>query len=433
MRVFIKTLGCPKNLVDSEVIAGHILAGENSITESPEEADVIILNTCAFIEEAVKESREEILNLSDHKGKLILTGCLPQRFKSSLDSHIGKETLLRCDFIVGLGRYDFWKNFSDGNLPDSRLFISSEDYTPQDINRCILTPPHYAYVRIAEGCSNRCSYCTIPYIRGPYRSKHIDDIVREAERLTDVGVRELVLIAQDTTNYGVDEYGEYMLPDLLRRLCKIEELYWIRLMYAHPGHFVDELIDVYLENRKICRYIDLPIQHISNPVLEAMGRRVTRERIEDILVRLRKIPGMHIRSEIMVGYPGEGNTEFGELVDFLLSVRFDSLGIFRFSLEEGSPVFDRRDSCGLIPQKELDERYDTVIEIARQLSFEKNLSLMRSRLRIICDYRGVGRTQWQAPDIDGCVFFKGKAKIGEFYNVRIDRVDDYDIYGELVS
>jgi ribosomal protein S12 methylthiotransferase len=204
MKVFIKTLGCPKNLVDSEVIEGYIVNRKNSFTEDPFEADVIILNTCAFIQDAVRESEEEISYLSNLRGRLIVTGCLPQRFKKAFQG---------CDFVVGLGRYDFWKRLGKENLPESRLLVSSNNYIPDDTNRVLLTPSHYAYLRIAEGCSNRCSYCTIPYIRGPYRSKKMEDIVTEAKHLRDAGVRELILIAQDTTNYGVDIYGEYKLTE----------------------------------------------------------------------------------------------------------------------------------------------------------------------------------------------------------------------------
>jgi len=420
MKVFIKTLGCPKNLVDSEVITGYILKGKNSITKDPSEADVIILNTCAFIQDAVRESEEEISYLSNLRGRLIVTGCLPQRFKRVSQG---------CDFIVGLGRYDFWERLGRGNLPESCLLVSSNNYIFNDTNRVLLTPSHYAYLRIAEGCSNRCSYCIIPYIRGPYRSKKIKDIVTEAEYLRDVGVKELILIAQDTTNYGIDIYGEYRLPEILQRLSMIDGIDWIRLLYAHPAHLTDDIIDIIRESEKIVKYVDLPIQHISNSILKSMQRKVTRERIEEIVKNLRTIPGMHIRSEVMVGYPEEGEKEFAELIDFLLSVKFDSLGLFKFSLEKEAPVHRGGISSDLLSIEEIEERYDIIMEIARQLSYEHNCSLVGRTLRIIVDGPGEGRTQWQSPEIDGVVFFEGDARTGEFTDVKITNAEDFDLFG----
>ncbi|PIP12168.1 MAG: 30S ribosomal protein S12 methylthiotransferase RimO [bacterium (Candidatus Stahlbacteria) CG08_land_8_20_14_0_20_40_26] len=420
MKVFIKTLGCPKNLIDSEVITGYILKGKNSITKDSSEADVIILNTCAFIQDAVRESVEEILYLSNLRGRLIVTGCLPQRFKKASRG---------CDFIVGLGRYDFWERLGRGNLPESCLLVSSNNYIFNDTNRVLLTPAHYAYLRIAEGCSNRCSYCIIPYIRGPYRSKKIKDIVTEAEYLRDAGVKEFILIAQDTTNYGIDIYGEYKLPEILQRLSTVDGVDWIRLLYAHPAHLTDDMIDIIRESKKIVKYIDLPIQHISNSILKSMRRKVTRERIEEIVKNLRTIPGMHIRSEVMVGYPGEGEKEFAELIDFLLSVKFDSLGLFKFSLEKEAPVHRDGTSSDLLSIEEIEERYDIIMEIARQLSYEHNCSLVGRTLRIIVDGLGEGRTQWQSPEIDGVVFFEGDARIGEFTNIKITNAEDFDLFG----
>lgn len=420
MKVFIKTLGCPKNLVDSEVITGYISKGKNSITKDPSEADVIILNTCAFIQDAVRESEEEISYLSNLRGRLIVTGCLPQRFKKVSQG---------CDFIVGLGRYDFWERLGRGNLPESCLLVSSNNYIFNDTNRVLLTPSHYAYLRIAEGCSNRCSYCIIPYIRGPYRSKKIKDIVTEAEYLRDVGVKELILIAQDTTNYGIDIYSEYKLPEILQRLSMIDGIDWIRLLYAHPAHLTDNIIDIIRESEKIVKYVDLPIQHISNSILKSMRRKVTRERIEEIVKNLRTIPGMHIRSEVMVGYPKEGEKEFAELIDFLLSVKFDSLGLFKFSLEKEAPVYRDGISSDLLSIKEIEERYDIIMEIARQLSYEHNCSLVGRTLRIIVDGPGEGRTQWQSPEIDGVVFFEGDARTSEFTDVKITNAEDFDLFG----
>lgn len=424
MKVFIKTLGCPKNLVDSEVIVGYILNGKNSITEDPSEADVIILNTCAFIQDAVRESEEEISYLSGLQGRLIITGCLPQRFKKAFRG---------CDFVVGLGKYNFWKRLGRENLPESRLLVLSHNYIPDDTNRVLLTPSHYAYLRIAEGCSNRCNYCIIPYIRGPYRSKRIEDIMTEAKHLRDVGVKELILIAQDTTNYGIDIYGEYKLSEILHRLSMIDGIDWIRLLYGHPAHLMFDLIDEIGENEKIVKYIDLPIQHISNSILESMRRKVTRERIEEIIRRLRSIPGMHVRSEVMVGYPGEGEKEFAELIDFLLSVRFNSLGLFKFSLEEEAPIYKNGILHDLLPAGVIEERYDIVMEISRQLSYEHNLSLVGKTLGIIVDRAGEGRTQWSSPDIDGMVIFNGDAEVGEFAYVKITNVEDFDLYGVIVD
>lgn len=424
MNVYIRTLGCPKNLVDSEVIVGHILNGENSLTEDPSEADVVILNTCAFIRDAVRESKEEISHLSNVPGRFIVTGCLPQRFK---------RVFRGCDFAVGLGEYNFWKELGRGNLPESHLLVSSNNYIPDDRNRVLLTPSHYAYLRLAEGCSNRCSYCTIPYIRGSYRSKRMEDVVTEAKHLGNAGVRELVLIAQDTTNYGIDIYGEYKLPEILQRLSVIDRIDWIRLLYAHPAHFTDSLIDVIGRNEKIVKYVDLPIQHISNSILNSMRRKVTRERIEELIRRLRGIPGMHIRSEVMVGYPGEGEKEFEELIDFLLAARFDSLGLFKFSPEKEAPIYRSGISFDLLSTGEIEERYDILVELARQLSYERNLSLVGKTLRIIVDRPGEGRTQGHSPDIDGVVFFEGDARTGEFADIRITGAEDFDLYGVLTN
>ena len=422
MKFFIKTLGCPKNLVDSEVISGFIKNKKNSFVSTPCSADIVILNTCAFIKDAVRESLEEIENLSRFKGSLIVTGCLPQRFPYSVYKN--------CDYWVGLGKYEFWKSIADGYLPQSSVFVSTKNYISADGKRNLLTPPHYAYLRIAEGCSNKCSYCTIPYIRGIYRSKPIGDLIEEARFLRKCGVRELILIAQDTGAYGFDIYGEYRLKELIDQLSRIEGIEWIRLMYLHPAHLTDVLIDAIGGNEKI-RYIDIPVQHISDSILSSMHRRVTSKRIKFLIKRLKDIPGLHIRSEVMVGYPGEGEKEFSELVDFLLTAKFDSLGLFKFSLEEGTPLYRKGCFERLVCSEEIEERYDIIQEIARQISYERNLSLVGRELRVIVDAPFEGRDDAFAPEIDGKVFFSGNADVGDFVDIKIERADDFDLYGIL--
>jgi len=422
------TLGCPMNRVDSErIMSGLVSAGFEIVPE--EEADVIVVNTCGFIEDAREESVETILSVAGLKREgrlksLVVAGCLAERYRSELE-----EELSEADAIVGLGERD--------DIPDICLNLLGRGRPPERLySRVVTGPPHTAYLKIAEGCDNRCSYCAIPMIRGPYRSVPAGEVVREAEELAALGIRELVLVAQDTTNYGAGTDGPW-LPGLLERLSEVEGIEWIRLLYAHPARFSDELIESIASLPGVLPYIDMPVQHISRNVLRRMRRPVTPERIYELVETLRKrIDGIVLRTSIMVGFPGETEEDFRELAGFVEAMRFERLGVFVYSPEEGTPAFSMSEN---VPAETAAARFEKIMEIQAGISEEFHRSLVGREFDMIVDSvasgeRSVtGRTYMDAPEIDGTVTARGHAEEGEaFRRVRISGAGTYDLYGEIL-
>lgn len=440
IKISLISLGCARNLVDSEIILGTLKgAGAGfKIVDSPSSADIAIVNTCSFIEAAKKESIEVILDLIGLKksGKIkgiLVAGCLPQRYGKALqkelceiDGFIGVEGFARLPKLIG--------DIADGK----RIYSVSRNpaylydwKTP----RQILTPGHFAYVKISEGCSHKCSFCVIPKIRGRHRSRKIESIVEEARYLIGRGVKEINLIGQDTTLYGIDIYARAALPGLLKKLAALKGARWLRLMYAHPAHIDGELISVISGEEHICKYIDLPIQHISDRILKAMRRGTSRKSIEGLLAELRgRIPGIAIRTSVIAGFPGETEGEFGELLDFVKEARFTRLGAFVYSEEEGTPAANAK---GKIPEKEKLARWNEIMKVQQRISEEDNRRFIGREFEVLVDEKegsgkGVylGRTYMDAPEIDGLVYIRDSGiKAGDLVNARITDTLEYDLVG----
>ncbi|MCD4796478.1 MAG: 30S ribosomal protein S12 methylthiotransferase RimO [Candidatus Cloacimonetes bacterium] len=418
----IISLGCSKNLVDSEVFASIIEQSGFSITDVLEEAEVIIINTCGFILDAKEESIEIILEAAEHKisgkcRKLVVTGCLVKRYFQSL-----KDTIPEIDELVDLKDFDkFAKIFQTRPTSDRKL----------------LTLPHFAYLRISDGCNNLCSYCAIPSIRGELKSIPIEELITEAESLIEKGVKELIIIAQDTANYGVDIYKKQKLDVLLKELHKIRNLEWIRILYLHPAHITSKIIDTIGKLPKICKYFEIPIQHINNEILQSMNRKVTKERIKDIITEIRtKIPDAIIRTTLITGYPGESKEKYIELRDFVKEIKFERLGVFSYSPEEDTPAFDLTEQ---IPKKIAEKRNKEIMRLQQTISEDFLASLIGKKIKVIIDRIGEvkefsfeGRSYFDAPEIDGTVFIeKGKAEIGKIVTVEITDSWEYDLVGRI--
>jgi len=428
-KVALITLGCPKNLVDSEQMLGLLEANGYGLS-SEQEADVIVVNTCGFIQPAKEESIETILEAARLKKdgkqrKLIVTGCLAQRYRKQLE-----QQLPEADLVLGLADERQIVQHCDRLLGLQRTAL-------QQAERCPLTPSHYAYLKIADGCDNRCSYCTIPSIRGRQRSKPMEQLVAEARHLVGRGARELILIAQDTTEYGVDIYHKRRLDDLIRELAKIEGVEWLRLLYTHPAHWWDGLIDVLSQTPKVCRYLDIPIQHISDRILAKMNRRTTRTEITQLIQKLREsLPGLALRTSVIVGFPGETDDEFQELLDFLGQVRFERLGAFTYWREQGTQAAGF--ACQ-VPQKVKEERFHRVMSLQQKISLKFHRSLVGKVLPVIIDQQTdippiqfIGRTQMDAPEVDGRVLItEGQTQVGQFCKAKITEAYEYDIVGQI--
>lgn len=438
-RVSLVSLGCPKNLVDAEVMLGHLPTDRYEIVTDEKQADIIIVNTCSFIKEAKDESIDTILEVADNKVNgncrlLVVTGCLPQRYREELS-----EALPEVDLVLGID-----------DVPRIAELLAHPDETergPIDIPHYLYdhdTPrvsssPHYsAYVKIADGCSNRCSYCIIPYLRGSLRSRTIESIVAEVKRLAAEGVKEVNLIAQDITAFGADR-GKRELVPLLKELVKIEELPWIRLLYAYPDGVTEELIDLIATEPKICKYLDLPLQHISDRVLREMNRRVTKAQIGELLEKIRtQIPGMVLRTSMIVGFPGESEAEFRELQSFVEEGHFDRLGVFRYSREEGTPAAEIEDQ---VAEKVKTARYNKLMKIQARISSKKNRTRVGQILPVLVEGYSEetelllrGRSSGQAPDVDGTVYItSGQANIGDIVELRITDSSEYDLVGEMIE
>ena len=445
MKLYIETMGCPKNFNDSEGIAGIWEAAGMELAHDPAEADAILVNTCGFINDAKQESIDRIFDMArfideyaaQEPGRarrlLIVTGCLSQRYGHEL-----AREMPEVDVMLGVNDYERLPQLVREYRRGEQLceFSGSGDVFTEFSARRIAENPYSMTLRIAEGCDNCCAYCVIPQIRGGYRSRPMESIVDEARALADRGCRELMLIAQDVTEYGRDLYGELMLPELLRRLCRIDGIRWIRLMYCYEDKITDELIATIASEEKICRYIDIPLQHISDNVLRSMNRRSTSQSVRDTIARLRAaVPDIHIRTTMIVGFPGESEEDFAELLDFVEETRFERLGVFAYSREEGTVAGDMD---GQIDEDIKRERADAVmrrqLEISRQINDSKVGSVMEVMVDD-ADEEGayVGRSRYDAPEIDGTVIFRADAELkpGDIVNVRITDAFDYDLTGEM--
>lgn len=438
-KVKIVTLGCEKNLVDSEIMSGLIDARGYTLVEDEKEATVIIVNTCGFIDAAKEESVNTILDMSDlkqtgHLKALIVSGCLTQRYKDEM-----MKEMPEIDGIVGTGDFDQINGIIDEALLGKRpILVGNPVFNyEKELPRKLSTPRYTAYVKIAEGCDNACTFCSIPLMRGKFRSRSIESIVGEAERLAEQGVKEISLIAQDSTNYGTDLYDRFMLPALLNKVSEVPGIEWVRLHYAYPGFFTDELIDTIAANPKICKYIDMPLQHSEDRILKRMRRPGRQRDVRALVETIReRIPDVSIRTSMIVGFPGETDEEFENLARFVKEIQFDRLGVFTYSQEEDTPA-------SRLPEQISDSvkewRANTLMEIQREISKELSGRWIGKELDVLIErYDGrndvfIGRTQYDAPEIDGEVFVSHcKANIGELQKVRITHSFEYDLSGEGV-
>jgi len=434
--VCLVNLGCPKNLVDSEVILGLLSKEGYLLTTDPSRADILIVNTCSFIEEATKEAIETILHLSSFKREgrcrlLIVSGCLPQRYGKVLE-----KELPEVDLFVGTGAFQHLPKFLS-RKPRGKSFLPKSTFLYNERTpRILSTPASTAYLKIAEGCSNACTFCTVPKIRGRYRSRKPRSVLEEARRLTDRGIRELILIAQDTTAYGRDLGGETNLEKLLENLVQVEGLGWIRMLYSYPkaSNFPDRFLELMAQNKKICPYLDLPIQHIDDQILKRMGRRSKAEEIRSLLRKMRAfLPEISLRSSLIVGFPGEKESQFKALLDFVEEVQFDHLGAFKYSPEAGTPASRLPHP---VPESVKEERLRTLMELQKEISLKKYQAMVGERKVVLVEgpqREGVlrGRLQTQAPEIDGSVLLNGKARVGDWVEARITQALPYDLIARI--
>jgi ribosomal protein S12 methylthiotransferase len=435
--VCLVSLGCPKNLVDSEVTLGLLSKEGYLLTTDPLKAEVLIVNTCSFIEEATKEAIETIIQFSRFKQEgccrlLVVSGCLPQRYGKVLE-----KELPEVDLFVGTGAFQHLPQLLS-QKPKRKSFLPKSTFLYNEKTpRILSTPPFTAYLKIAEGCSNACTFCTVPKIRGQYRSRKFRSILEEAQRLADQGVQELILIAQDTTAYGRDLGNGTNLEKLMKSLIKVEGLRWIRILYSYPkmDNFTDGLLEGMAQEKKICPYLDLPIQHIDDGILRRMGRRSKGAEIRRLLQKIRTfIPEVSLRSSFIVGFPGEKETQFKALLDFVEEIQFDHLGAFKYSAEEGTPASRLPHP---IPQGLKEERLKILMEIQEKISLKKYQALVGQRKLVLVEgpqrQRGVlrGRLQTQAPEIDGSVLLNGKARPGDWVEARMTQALPYDLVAQI--
>ena len=425
------TLGCSKNLVDSEQLMGRLELNGYDVEHDPKVADgeIAIINTCGFIQDAKKESIDTILEFAERRKsgelkKLIVMGCLSQRYKKELEKEIPEVDKF-------YGKFDFMDVMK-------YLGRDTEYNSKMGVSRRITTPKHYAYVKVSEGCNRMCSYCAIPLITGRYKSRDMQEIVDEVEFLVSQGVKEFQIIAQDLSYYGEDKYGENKLAELVRRLSDVNGVEWLRLHYAYPAGFPDELLKVMRERENVCKYLDIALQHISDNMLVKMRRHITKAETLDLLAKIRsEVPGIHIRTTLMVGHPGETSDDFDELVDFVKTQRFERMGAFTYSDEDGtySNVHYNDD----VPPEVKDKRLDKIMDLQSFISEEINANKVGKVLKTIIDRKEgdfyVGRTQFDSPEVDPEVLVKSDAKLvaGNFYDVKITGAETYDLYGEIAK
>ena len=439
MKLLFISLGCDKNLVDSEMMMGLLHDRGYEFTDNEEEADIIVINTCSFINDAKEESINTILEMAKYKENnlkaLIVAGCLVERYKNEI-----LQELPEIDAIVGTTAFDKICDVVDDVLADKKHneLESINKMCRPDVKRIITTGGYYSYLKIAEGCDKHCTYCSIPMIRGAYRSVPMDELVKEAEYLADNGVKELIIVAQEITVYGKDLYGEKKLPELLHRLCKIPGIQWIRLLYCYPEEITDELIETIRTEKKICHYIDMPIQHASDKILKAMGRRTNNAELRNIISKLRKeIPDICLRTTLITGFPGETEEDHQILLDFIDEMEFDRLGVFTYSPEE--------DTKAASLDNQVDEevklcRKDEIMELQQEISMDKSERLVGKEIEVIIEGKAsdedvyVGRSYMDAPSVDGYVFINSEEELmsGDFAKVRIVKAMEYDLIGDLI-
>ncbi len=441
MKVLFISLGCDKNLVDSEVMLGLLAEKGYQMTDDETEAEVIVINTCCFIHDAKEESIQTILEMAEYKKEgtlkaLIVTGCLAQRYQQEILDEIPEV-----DEVLGTTSYpeivDAIENALRGR---AEVRMTDIDALPLvDTARQVTTGGHFAYLKIAEGCDKHCTYCIIPKIRGNYRSVPMERLIKEAEGLAEKGVKELILVAQETTLYGKDLYGEKSLHRLLKELCRISGIRWIRILYCYPEEIDDNLIRVMKEEPKICHYVDLPIQHANTDILKRMGRRTSKEQLEEIIGKLRReIPDIAIRTTLITGFPGETEEQHQELVDFVDEMEFDRLGVFTYSPEEDTPAAEME---GQIPEEVKEDRQAEIMELQQEIAFEQAEDMVGKEVLVMIEGKVadenayVGRTYKDAPNVDGLIFVNTEEELmsGDFARVKVTGAAEYDLIGELIS
>ena len=421
-KINIITLGCPKNIVDSEVLIKQLKSNNLELVNNSDECDTLIINTCGFIQSAKQESLDTIMHAAKLKTEgriknLIVMGCLAERYSKEI-----REEIPEIDQCIGANKLDKVIQSLGFNLKYELLG-----------ERILTTPHHYTYLKISEGCDRPCSFCSIPSIRGSHKSKPIEKIIEEAKYLASLGVKELILVAQDSTYYGLDLYGKRLLGELLHKLSDIDGIEWIRLMYAFPTGFPFDILEQFKQNSKLCHYIDIPFQHVSDSVLTSMKRGIKGKEIRYLINRIRsQISDIALRSTLIVGYPNEDEKEFNELLDFVKEVEFERLGVFKYSQEEGTSAFDLGDP---VPEEVKEERYNIIMETQREISLKKNQNLIGKTITVLIDQVegdvAIGRTEYDAPEIDNEVTIHNARDIsvGSFYNVEIIDADSYDLFG----
>lgn len=455
MNVGFISLGCSKNLIDTEVAIGLFKENHYKIVNKPEDADILVVNTCGFIESAKEEAINTILEMAEYKKQrckyLIAMGCLVQRYYDDL-----VKAIPEVDLFIKIDEYNkLWEKIEDLIKRDivekakTKTSTKISEIRPlpmptydEFLNRVVTTGKNYAYLKIGEGCSNKCTYCAIPYIRGPFVSRKMEDILEEAEKLASEGIKEIIIIAQDTTKYGEDIYGKSRLAELLQEISKINGIEWIRFLYSYPEGITDELIDTVANNPKIAKYFDIPIQHISNAVLKRMNRKTSKEKIENLLEKIRnKIPNVTLRTSLIVGFPGETEEQFGELLEFVKKAKFNKLGTFMYSKEEGTPASRLPEQIHGNTKK---ARYNKIMKVQKQISLEKQENKIGKTYKVLVEdisFDGkyfVGRTMQDVPEEDGLVYIKDAQNykqediLNHFVECKIEEVSEYDLIGKIV-
>lgn len=440
MKILFISLGCDKNLVDTEVMLGMLASRGYEMTNDEQEADIIVINTCCFIHDAKEESIQNILEMAEYKKNgsakaLIVTGCMAERYRQEILDEIPEV-----DEVLGTTAYDRILDAVDAALAGQHEVMTADlDALPlPETKRLVTTGGHFAYLKIAEGCDKHCTYCIIPKIRGNFRSVPMERLLKEAQDLAEQGVKELILVAQETTLYGKDLYGEKSLPKLLRELCKISGIRWIRILYCYPEEITDELIQVMKEEPKICHYLDLPIQHASDTILKRMGRRTSKQELIDIVQKLRKeIPDICLRTTLITGFPGETQEQHEEVMEFIDTLEFDRLGAFTYSPEEDTPAATFEDQ---IDEEVKEDRQADIMDLQQEIAFDKAEDMIGREVLVMIEGKVadenayVGRTYRDAPNVDGLIFINTDVELisGDFAKVKVTGALDYDLIGELI-
>ena len=440
MKILFISLGCDKNLVDTEVMLGMLASRGYEMTNDEQEADIIVINTCCFIHDAKEESIQNILDMAEYKKNgsakaLIVTGCMAERYRQEILDEIPEV-----DEVLGTTAYDRILDAVDAALAGQHEVMTADlDALPlPETKRLVTTGGHFAYLKIAEGCDKHCTYCIIPKIRGNFRSVPMEHLLKEAQDLAEQGVKELILVAQETTLYGKDLYGEKSLPKLLRELCKISGIRWIRILYCYPEEITDELIQVMKEEPKICHYLDLPIQHANDTILKRMGRRTSKQELIDIVQKLRKeIPDICLRTTLITGFPGETQEQHEEVMEFIDTLEFDRLGAFTYSPEEDTPAATFEDQ---IDEEVKEDRQADIMELQQEIAFDKAEDMIGREVLVMIEGKVadenayVGRTYRDAPNVDGLIFINTDVELisGDFAKVKVTGALDYDLIGELM-